>query len=35
MTWPEEAGACLLEAELRGADGEPVRSVRDLTVVEK
>lgn len=32
MTWPELAGPCVLQAELRGADGKPVHSVRELTV---
>jgi YD repeat-containing protein len=33
LTWPEP-GAYVLEAELRGAEGLPVRSVRDLTLVD-
>ncbi len=32
LTWPQEPGAYVLEAELRGADGEPVRSRREFTV---
>jgi len=32
ITWPEQTGACVLEAELRGADGDPVHCVRDLTI---
>jgi hypothetical protein len=32
LTWPHESGPILLEAELRGADGEPVRSVREFTI---
>ena len=34
ITWPEQVGPCVLEAELRGADGEPVHSVRDIEIVE-
>ena len=33
IVWPEQAGPCVLEAELRGADGAPVRSVRDVEVL--
>lgn len=29
---PEASGGCQLVAELRGADGQPVRSLRDVTV---
>ena len=32
LSWPEEPGAYVLEAELRGADGELVRSTRELIV---
>ena len=32
LTWPEQTGPCVLEAELRGADGKPVHSVRDLEI---
>jgi hypothetical protein len=32
--WPVESGPCVLEAELRGADGETVHSVRDLEIVD-
>jgi hypothetical protein len=32
VTWPEDPGAYVLEAELRDADGELVRSTRDLIV---
>jgi beta-galactosidase len=32
LTWPEQTGPCILDAELRGADGEPVHSVRDVTI---
>jgi beta-galactosidase len=34
MTWPEALGPYTLEAELRGADGQPVRSVRELEVTD-
>jgi len=34
LTWPTETGAYVLEAELRGADGKPVHSVREVEVVE-
>jgi hypothetical protein len=34
VAWPEQLGPCVLEAELRGADGEPVRSVRDIEIIE-
>ncbi len=34
LTWPEPLGPYTLEAELRGADGQPVRSVRELEVIE-
>ncbi len=33
MAWPEQAGPCVLEAEWRGADGKPVHSVRDTTII--
>ena len=32
--WPEEPGPCVLEAELPGADGELVHSVRDVEVID-
>ncbi|MBL9186321.1 MAG: discoidin domain-containing protein [Opitutaceae bacterium] len=32
LAWPQEPGAYVLEAELRGDDGEPVRSQREFTV---
>jgi hypothetical protein len=32
LNWPHEAGPLTLEAELRGTGGEPVRSVRELTI---
>ena len=34
VTWPEALGPYTLEAELRGAEGEPVRSVRELEVID-
>jgi hypothetical protein len=34
IAWPEEAGPCVLEAELRGANGEPVHSVRDIEILD-
>ena len=34
IVWPKETGSCVLEAELRGADGEPVRSVRDMEILD-
>ena len=33
VAWPEEVVPCALEAELRGADGEPVHSVRDIEII--
>jgi beta-galactosidase len=30
ITWPNQIGPCVLEAELRGADGQSVRSVREV-----
>jgi hypothetical protein len=33
IAWPEQTGPCILEAELRGADGEPVHSVRDTEIM--
>ena len=30
ITWPKTAGPCVLDAELRGADGRPVHSVREM-----
>jgi hypothetical protein len=33
IAWPEQVGPSVLEAELRGADGEPVRSVRDIEII--
>ena len=34
VAWPEQAGPCVLEAELCGADGEAVHSVRDIEIVD-
>ena len=34
IAWPEEVGPCVLEAELRGADGEAVHSVREMEIVD-
>ena len=34
ITWPAALGPYTLEAELRGAEGEPVRSVRELEVID-
>lgn len=34
ITWPESCGRYTLEAELSGADGQPVRSVREMEVVD-
>ena len=33
LDWPHEAGPFVLEAELRGAGGDPVRSVREFRMV--
>ncbi|QNN24101.1 hypothetical protein HED60_18110 [Planctomycetales bacterium ZRK34] len=32
ITWPSQYGDYVLEAELNGADGKPVRSVREVTL---
>ncbi|HRZ37842.1 MAG TPA: discoidin domain-containing protein [Candidatus Paceibacterota bacterium] len=32
IAWPDREGPALLEAELRGADGQPVRSARELAI---
>jgi beta-galactosidase len=32
VAWPERAGPYVLQAELRGADGEPVHSIRELEI---
>jgi hypothetical protein len=34
IAWPQQAGPCVLEAELRGADGETVQSVRDTEILD-
>ena len=34
VTWPESLGQYVLEAELRGTDRRPVRSVRELDVID-
>jgi hypothetical protein len=34
IAWPEEVGPCVLEAELSGADGEAVHSVREMEIVD-
>jgi hypothetical protein len=34
LTWPEQPGPCLLEAELHGADGNTVRSTRELQLAQ-
>lgn len=34
VAWPVETGPYVLEAELRGADGEAVRSVRDMQILD-
>jgi hypothetical protein len=33
VTWPEPLGQYTLEAELRGADGQPVRGARELEII--
>jgi hypothetical protein len=33
LAWPQQPGPCALETQLRGANGEPVRSVRDIEIV--
>ncbi len=35
IPWPEQTGPCVLEAELRGANGELVHSVRDTEIVQR
>jgi beta-galactosidase len=32
VTWPVDEGPIVVEAELRGVDGQPVRSVREVTI---
>jgi beta-galactosidase len=34
LTWPEALGPYTLEAELRGGDGQPVRSVREMETID-
>jgi hypothetical protein len=34
ISWPDALGQYTLEAELRGADGQPVRSVRELEIID-
>jgi hypothetical protein len=34
IVWPEQVGPCVVEAELPGADREPVHSVRDIAIIE-
>ncbi|MGA3266943.1 MAG: hypothetical protein ABSE16_08985 [Verrucomicrobiota bacterium] len=34
VKWPTQTGPCALEAELAGADGKPVRSLRDTQLVD-
>jgi len=34
VAWPDEIGPCALEAELPGADGELVHSVREIEIVD-
>ena len=34
VKWPNQTGLCTLEAQLAGADGKPVRSLRDTQLVE-
>ncbi len=34
LDWPESQGACTLEAQLLGSDGHPIRSVREIEVVD-
>ena len=34
VKWPEQPGPCVLEAELTGVDGKPVRSLRDTEIVD-
>jgi hypothetical protein len=32
IVWPKQTGECVLEAELSGMDGKPIRSVRELSL---
>jgi hypothetical protein len=34
VTWPSELGRCVLEAEITGGDGEPVRSLRETEIAD-
>ena len=34
VKWPAQTGPCALEAELAGSDGQPVRSLRDIQLVD-
>ena len=34
LAWGEQTEPCVLEAELRGADGEPIHSVRELEIID-
>ena len=34
ITWPKPAGRYVLETELRGADGKPVHSIRELEIID-
>jgi beta-galactosidase len=34
LTWPEATGRYILQAEARGADGQPVRSLRELETID-
>jgi beta-galactosidase len=34
IAWPEQTGPGVLEAALRGADGKPVHSVRDIEIIQ-
>lgn len=34
VNWPDKSGVCVLEAELAGADGVPVRSVREVGILD-
>jgi beta-galactosidase len=34
VTWPDVLGACALEVELLGADAQPVRSFRELEIID-
>jgi hypothetical protein len=34
VRWPDQTGPCSLEAELTGADGRPVQSLRDTEIID-